>query len=223
MPLAAFAFDLDGTLLDSNTLHARAWQRSFRHFGLELPLERILPLIGMGSDKLVPALLGDQAGSRAEAIRARTPRELEELVPSAEVRPFPGVAELASALRARGLRIAIATSSKKADLELVARASHFDPAAFADELVLGDEVEATKPEPDLVGAAVARLRVPAAACAMVGDTPYDAEAATRAGVVAVGVLTGVHPEQALRRAGARWVFRDLRALTAGLDQLLREV
>jgi HAD superfamily hydrolase (TIGR01509 family) len=222
MPLRAFAFDLDGTLIDSNALHATAWQRSFGHFGIELPLERILPAIGMGSDKLVPALIGDRASSLADAIRARTARELAELAQSARVPVFPGADELAAALRARGIRIALATSSKKADLEQVTRASHFDPKAFADEIVLGDEVEASKPEPDLIVAAVERLRLPAAACAMVGDTPYDAAAAVRAGAVPIGVLTGVHPEQALRDAGARWVFRDLRALAAGLDQVLAE-
>jgi phosphoglycolate phosphatase-like HAD superfamily hydrolase len=128
-----------------------------------------------------------------------------------------------TALRLRGLRTAVATSGKRKDFENVVRESGLDIPALVDEVVTGDDVEGSKPEPDLVERARATLGVAPEALAFVGDTPHDGEAARRAGVRFIGVLTGVHSPAAFERVGAWRVYRDLRALHADLDVLLGTV
>lgn len=221
MSTLAVIFDVDGTLVDSNRLHAEAWARTFARHGHAITAEQVLPHIGKGGDKLVPSLLPHASPDEQQALRADVSGAFRALADERGIPRLPGVPAVFAALRERGVRTAVATSAKRQDFETVIRTSGFDPGDHVDALLTGDDVDASKPDPDLIAAAVARLRVAPARAAMVGDTPYDALAARRAGAVAVGLLTGAHDADALRAGGATHVFSDAAALTARIDEVLR--
>ena len=185
--------DVDGTLVDSNDAHARAFEEAFREARYEVPFERIRPLIGKGSDKLMPELIGrydEPVGKRKTAIfKARYLPRLQ---------PFRGVRELLSWLKRRGVKLAVASSAGKDELDALLEAA--GARELIDSRTDADDAEDSKPDPDIVQAALARLGAPAARCVMVGDTPYDAEAAARAGVPFIGVLCGGWPAARLQPA-----------------------
>ena len=220
--LAALIFDLDGTLVDTNELHTQSWVRAFTQHGYRIEADRIRPEMGKGGDQLVPAILGETADRRdGEALRATVSAQFLALVAERGVRLFDGVVELLAELKRRGLRTAIATSSAEAQLGAMLEAAGVDLREHVDVYVHKDDVEASKPEPDVVLAALAKLGLSAAECAMVGDTPYDAIAARRAGVVTLGVTCGgIFDEQRLIAGGARRVWRDPAELLAELDAVL---
>ncbi len=221
MALQALIFDLDGTLVDANGLHVRAWVEAFEAHGFRLPAARILPEIGKGSGQLVSALLGAEAEqARGEALRAAHDAAYLDLVEREGVQAFPDVHVLFEALGERGLRTAVATASNKESLEKVMEHAGLDLPALVDAVVTDDDVARSKPAPDTVIAAVEKLHVSPAACAMVGDTPYDALAGRRAGVVCLGLRTGVHSAAAFHRAGARASYADLAELRAHVDEAL---
>ena len=217
-PTGAVLFDIDGTLVDSNYLHVHAWMRAFADLGEDLrrPVDawRIHRGIGMGSSLLLEDLLGDDAdrlGDRAKDSHAHHYRELAGLQ-----RPFGGARDLVRAVAERGAATVLATSASPDSLtELLA-------VLDLDDVVTGvtsaKDVEAAKPEPDLIQAALRIADVPPERAVLVGDTGWDVEAAARAGVACVGVLTGGVSEAELREAGAAAVYRDVAALLADLDQ-----
>jgi phosphoglycolate phosphatase-like HAD superfamily hydrolase len=228
--LDALLFDLDGTLVDNNDAHVESWVRALARHGYRVPAERVTPEIGKGGDNLVPDLLGESAEARdGEALRKAVGEEYARIVRhERRVRLFDGALELLDAVRARGVRTALATSSAPEQL-----AATFESAGVGtpergplrdrfDALVTKGDVEASKPAPDVVLAAVQKLGLPPARCALVGDTPHDAESAGRAGVVTLGVLAGgLNDEGTLLRAGARRVWRDPAHLLTELDEALR--
>lgn len=221
MTLDALLLDLDGTLLDTNLLHARAWAAALERFDLRVPVERVAEEIGKGGELLVAALVGRRVEEeRGDALREAKEEIFVELIGAEPVPVLPGVAELFAAARDRGLATAIATASQRSQLEEMVERAGLDLLALADEVVTDDDVERPKPQPDVVTAAVAKLGLSPAQCAMVGDTPYDGTAARRAGVAAFGVETGGHRPEALRRAWMRAVYRDVGALAADLDAAL---
>lgn len=221
MTLDALLLDLDGTLLDTNLLHARAWAAALERFDLRVPVERVAEEIGKGGELLVPALVGRRVEEeKGDALREAAEEIFVALIAEEPVPVLPGVAELFAAARDRGLLTAIATASKRSQLEEMVERAGLDLFALADEVVTDDDVERPKPQPDVVSAAVAKLGLSPAQCAMVGDTPYDGTAARRAGVAAFGVETGGHRPEALRRAWMRAVYRDVGALAADLDAAL---
>lgn len=180
--------DVDGTLVDSNDAHARAWVFGLAEAGFEVPFERVRPLIGMGGDKLLPEVTGlpeehpraKRAGERrSEIFKAR-------FLPT--LRPFPRTRDLLLRMRGAGLRLAVASSAKPDELEALLR------IAGARDLIEGassaEEAESSKPDPDVVHAALERIRLDASEVVMVGDTPYDVEAASRAGVRAIAFRCG---------------------------------
>ncbi len=206
-------FDVDGTLVDSNRLHAQAWFDTFREAGLDggtvLDLQR---LIGMGSDKLVPTAVGIDGDSReAKRLSERRGEIFSELyLPT--IRPVPGAAALVERLRDLGFRLAVASSAKPDELEAllgIAGVPWLAPKATS-----ADEVDESKPDPDVVHAALRELGLPPDEVAMIGDTPYDVEAGGRAGVTVIGVRSGGWDETGLRGAAA--VYRDAADL---LDKL----
>ena len=220
--LTAAIFDLDGTLLDSNDVHVRAWQAALRAHGYNVAPDRIAREMGKGGDKLVPDLLGDEAERKdGEDLRAAHDREFAKRALRDRLAPLPGALELLAAMRAKGLALALATSSGSKGLEISERASGIPWRAHFDQIAQADDVAESKPAPDLVAAAVKKLGVTAAECAMFGDTPWDATAAKHAGVVLVGVTCGGNDEKALLRAGARLVRRDPAAVVETLDDVLR--
>ncbi|HUO86386.1 MAG TPA: HAD-IA family hydrolase [Thermoanaerobaculia bacterium] len=221
MTLSALLLDLDGTLLDTNLLHARAWAAALERYGHRVPVERVAEEIGKGGELLVPALVGRRVEEeQGSALREAKEEIFLDALAGEAVAVLPGAEEIFAAARRRGLATAVATAAKRSQLEPLLERAGLDLFALADEVVTDDDVDRPKPRPDVVDAAVAKLGLSAAQCAMVGDTPYDGIAARRAGVVCLGVETGGHPPSALRRAWMRGVYRDLAALVADLDAAL---
>jgi HAD superfamily hydrolase (TIGR01549 family) len=206
----AVLLDVDGTLIDANYHHALAWYRAFRQHGIVLPLWRIHRHVGMGGDQLIPALAGDDVDDDAISDARKT--VYQELI--GEVSPLEGARELIVDLKERGRTAFLASSAPQDEID------HYLDLLDARELVDGwttdDDVEATKPEPDLVRAALDRLVTNDAV--LVGDTPWDIEAARKAGVETVTVITGGYSEQELREAGAGAVFESLTELRRHLDE-----
>jgi HAD superfamily hydrolase (TIGR01509 family) len=216
MTFRALIFDIDGTLVDSNGAHVEAWHAAFAAHGYGVTRERIRVEIGKGGDKLVPSILGEEAEERdGESLRERHSDEFLAIAARTQLRAFPRAREIFETLKRRGIRTALATSSSREHLEALGRS-----AELGELLVNADDIEETKPAPDLVEAAVRKLGLEAEECAMVGDTPYDAEAACRAGVTCIGVTSGGNDAAVLRAAGAISVWRDVAEIEARLDEVL---
>ncbi|MFL5577046.1 MAG: HAD-IA family hydrolase [Gemmatimonadaceae bacterium] len=223
MALDALIFDLDGTLVDTNDAHVEAWARAFTRCGYKVFPDRIRPEVGKGGDNLVPAILGEEADRRdGEALRAAVKEEFVGIAAGRRFRVFDRVPELLDALRRRGLKRALATSSGEEQLEAIFRSAGTDLRPLFDVVVGKADVERSKPDPDVVLAALDALGLSPAQCAMVGDTPHDAQSAKRAGVVTLGVLAGgLSDERTLVASGARRVWRDPAHLLGDLDEALR--
>ena len=209
----AALLDVDGTLVDSNYQHALAWYRAFRRSGIVLPLWRIHRHVGMGGDQLVPALAGKEVDeTRGDEIRELRGAAYAELID--EVEPLEGSRELIADLKERGLTVVLASSSPQDELDRYLEL--LDARELADCWTTDDDVESTKPEPDLVRAALDKAETEDGV--MVGDTPWDIEAARKAGLETVCVITGGFSEQELRDAGAAAVFESVEDLRRRLDE-----
>jgi HAD superfamily hydrolase (TIGR01509 family) len=210
--VAAAILDVDGTLVDSNYQHVIAWYRAFRDHDVTPPMWRIHRHIGMGGDQLVAAVAG-QALEResGDSIREAEKRLYGELID--EVSAFEGARELLDELKRRGHDVVLASSAKQEEVE------HYvdllDARGLADSWTTSADVERTKPAPDLV--AVAMQRAGALSAVMVGDSTWDIEAAARAELKTLAVLTGGFSEAELLDAGAVAVFESLVDLRLGLD------
>jgi HAD superfamily hydrolase (TIGR01549 family) len=209
----AAILDIDGTLVDSNYQHAIAWYRALRQHGHVLPIWRIHRHIGMGGDQLVASLCGDDV----EEQQGDDIRDAEKALYMAlidEVEPLAGARELIVDLQRMGRRVVLASSAKPDEVE------HYldllDARGLADAWTTAGDVESTKPEPDLVHAALERAGTDSAV--MVGDSTWDCEAAQRGGVQTIAVLTGGFSEQELRHAGAVAVFHSIEELRRRLSQ-----
>jgi len=208
----AAILDIDGTLVDTNYHHSITWSRAFRQSGLTVPLWRIHRSIGMGGERLVPALVGEEADAEhGDDVRDAETTLYRELI--REVVPFPSARRLIQEVRGRGLAVVLASSAKEFEVE------HYldllDARDVADAWTSSVDVDATKPEPDLVS--VALEKVGADDGVMVGDSVYDCQAAARAGIESIGLLTGGFSAEELRGAGAEAVFDSIEALLEGLD------
>lgn len=209
----AVLFDIDGTLVDSNYLHVHAWVQAFHELGRPIDAWRVHRGIGMGSSLLLAELLGDDAerlGDQAKDAHSRHYAELAHLQ-----RPFDGARELVRAVAERGARTVLATSAGPDELEKLRAVLDLDDVLTG--ITSADDVEDAKPAPDLIHAALRIADVPASRAVMVGDTGYDVEAAARAGVPCVGLLTGGVGHAELMAAGAVAVFDDPRHLLRDLD------
>jgi HAD superfamily hydrolase (TIGR01509 family) len=212
MPPAAI-LDVDGTLVDTNYQHAIAWYRAFRRHGEVLPIWRIHRHIGMGGDQLVRALCGDAVEDRkGDEIRDAEKDLYAELID--EVEPLHGATELIRELEQRGHAVVLASSAKADEVERYV--DLLDARELADGWTTAADVDATKPEPDLVE--VARRMVGGVAAVMIGDSTWDCEAGKRAGVETIAVLTGGFSEQELLDAGATAVYESIDELRRSLDE-----
>lgn len=221
MALDAIIFDIDGTLVDTNRLHARAWSRALDRFGYGLDEDRVILEIGKSGSRLVPALLGERVErEKGDVLRDAHDEIYLELVDTEPVKTFPGATLVFEKARELGLRIAAATGSARESVEKVMDRAGLDLFNLADAVVTDDDVEDGKPAPDPVQSAVMQLGVSPAQCVFVGDTPYDVISSRRAGVLCLGVLTGVHPAEKMYSAGARAVYGDVRELAENLDEAL---
>jgi HAD superfamily hydrolase (TIGR01549 family) len=206
--------DVDGTLVDTNYHHAIAWYRAFRRHFIKVPIWRVHRHIGMGGDQLVAAVAGDEVEARVgDGIREAESDLYRELI--GEVQTMEGSRELIEDLREAGNAVVLASSAKEWEVE------HYIELLGAAEIVdawtTSADVESTKPEPDLIRAALDKVDADGEAM-LIGDTVWDVEAAKRAGVETYAVLTGGFSEQELRDAGAREVFTSVEELRQGLRE-----
>lgn len=213
--MAVAILDIDGTLVDTNYQHALAWFRAFRSQGIVLPLWRIHRHIGMGGDQLVGALTDERTeGELGERIRDEEKQRYLELI--GEVEPMDGSRELIEDLKRRGHRVVLASSAKEDEVDHYL--DQLDARKLVDGWTTSGDVEATKPQPDLVHAALDCVGGSAADAVMVGDTPWDVHAARGAGVATLGVLTGGFAIEELRESGAADVFESVEDLRQALDR-----
>ena len=212
MTKPAAILDIDGTLVDSNYFHAVAWYRAMRSHDHTLPMWRIHRAIGMGGDQMIAALLGDEVEEReGDSIRDVEKERYFELID--EVQPLQGARELIEDLKRTDHRVVLASSAKPEEVD------HYldllDARELADAWTTSGDVERTKPAPDLVNSALDKIG--GGPAVMVGDSVYDCEAAKRAGIESIAVLTGGFSEEELREAGASAVFGSIDELRVNLD------
>lgn len=203
----AVIFDVDGTLIDSVDLHAQAWQDAFREFGHEIAFDAIRGQIGKGGDQLLPVFLSQaEIDAQGKALESRRSEIVKQRYLS-QVKPFPKVRDLLQRIQADGMRIALASSAKADELEVYKKAAHIEDLLQAE--TSSDDAEASKPNPDIFEAALQQLGgLRADQAIVVGDTPYDAEAAGKAGLRTIGLLCGGWPDDALKQAGCIATYRD---------------
>lgn len=209
----AVIFDVDGTLVDSNYQHALAWYRAFRSVQITLPIWRIHRHVGMGGDRIISALAGDDVEQRyGDDLRSRHGSEFARMID--EVAPLDGARDLLNSLRSSGIEVTIASSGER---EMVDRfLDLIDAGDAVGAIVSTQDVGQSKPAPDLVETAVARAQ--ARSPVMIGDAVWDARSAIDAGVPFVAVLSGGFSTQELVESGASAVYRSPRDILEHLGE-----
>jgi HAD superfamily hydrolase (TIGR01549 family) len=204
--LRAVIFDVDGTIVDSVDLHAEAWRVAFEKFGKAFPFQRVRRQIGKGSDQLLPVFLSKQELESFGEDLDRYRGELfkKEYLP--RVQGFARVRDLFQRLKNDGKKIVLASSAKADELEVYKKIARIDDLIESE--TSSDDADRSKPHPDIFQAAVARLDVAPENAIVIGDTPYDAQAASKAKLKTVGLLCGGWTEEELRRAGCIAIYRD---------------
>jgi HAD superfamily hydrolase (TIGR01549 family) len=202
----AVLLDIDGTLLDTNHLHAKAWQRALAHFGFFVDYNAILHQIGKGGDQLIPVFVPAADRPRIQEPLDRWRRETFKRDYFPYVKPFPKVRELVERIYEEGLRIAIASSANDEELDFYLEIAQIED--IVEETRSSGDVQKSKPSPDIFAAALDRLGVPGEQAITLGDTPYDAEASGRLGVVSIGLTCGGWSEAKLIEAGCVEVYKD---------------
>lgn len=225
MALNAIIFDFDGTLLDTNPLHIKAWRRAFEKFGFPVAPDRIASEIAREASQMIAAILGQsEADAVGEEIRKSVSEFVAEVVEEQKpLRVMKGARELFAELQKRNIKIAIATTAGEKDLDALIEGSGFDVRELADVVTTKEDAENGKPAPDILWAACEKLGVNPAQCALVGDSKWDSLSAREAGVVAIGILEGsVLDAETLSRAGMRIVFPTIAELLKNLNETLEK-
>ncbi len=217
--IEAFIFDVDGTLIDSNDFHAEAWQKAFEKYGKKISFNEIRPQIGKGADTLLPEFLTEQEieefGDEIADLRGEIFKR--EYMP--RVKPFPKVRELFRRIKADGKKVALASSSNEDEVEEYKKIADIED--LVEKSTSADDAEESKPEPDIIKAALKLLGDPAPETVLViGDTPYDAEAATKAELKIVGVLCGGFPETNLRENGCLEIYENPADLLENYEKIV---
>lgn len=215
--IKAVIFDIDGTLVDSVDLHAQAWKEAFKQFGKDIPYQQVRHQIGKGGDQLMPIFFSreelEEFGEEMEEYRSKIYKR--DYLP--RVRAFPKVRELFLRVKEDGKRIALASSAKEAELAAYKKIANI--ADLVEEETSADDAERSKPHPDIFRAALNQLGdVEPSEALVVGDTPYDAEAAGKLRLRTVGVRAGGFPEEELLAAGAIAIYDDPADLLARYDE-----
>lgn len=190
--------DIDGTLVDSNEAHVLAWVEVLRAHGFAVTDKEIWPLVGMGGDNLLPRVTGIETDSDQGKKISKERSELfkEKFLPG--LRPFPQVRDLLSRMRDRGLRLVAASSSKRDEVAKLLEIA--EVADLMEETTSASDTERSKPDPDLVHSALDRIDLPPDQVLMVGDTPYDIQAASPAGVKVIAFRSGGFKDEDLKGA-----------------------
>ncbi|MBB3997431.1 HAD family hydrolase [Aureimonas pseudogalii] len=218
MTIKAILFDVDGTLVDSNDLHARAWMDAFAEFGIVVAHAAVRDQIGKGGDNLMPALLEetivDEHGEAISKARSRIYRDRY----ADQVQPFAEVAALFRRARQDGWAIVIATSGESHEVE-----PHLETLGvrdLVDEVTTASDAERSKPHPDIFAAALKKVGAEAADAVVVGDSPYDIEAAAKLGLRTIAVRSGGFGDDVLTAAGAVAIYDDPADLLASYEDSL---
>ncbi|HET7309709.1 MAG TPA: HAD family hydrolase [Mycobacteriales bacterium] len=206
---AGILFDVDGTLVDTNYLHVVAWSRALRANGHHVPMRKLHETVGQGADRFVETVLGHSSDAVSDAHTDFYGPFLHELT------PFDGAAELLRVTKKAGLVVVLATSASAKEAQHLRDA--LDADDVIDEVTSKDDVEESKPDPDIVQTALDKAGLDAEQALFVGDTVWDVEAARRAGLDCVAVLSGGIPAHDLRDAGAVAIYRDVRHLLDEFD------
>lgn len=198
--------DLDGTLLDSNHFHAEAWRRTFENFGFQVSFEEMVKQIGKGGDKVISTVVPEDRVKDLEDDLTNFRKDLFHREYMDRIVPFSDAKNLLERMRQGGLRISVASSTNKEDLHAFLMLLRIH--ALVEEHTTADDAEQTKPAPDIFQAALKKLAIAAEDALALGDTPWDVEAAGKAGIKTVALTCGGWTEQELKDAGAIAVFRD---------------
>jgi HAD superfamily hydrolase (TIGR01509 family) len=211
----AAIFDVDGTLLDSVDLHAVAWHEAFVKFGHDVSFAEARSQIGKGGDKLVPSFLSpEEQDDHGEALmKWRGERFTDKYLKL--VRPFSAVPELIKKVRQAGLRVAVASSAKRGELERFLQIASI--ADLVDEITSAEDVDESKPAPDVFETVLKKMKIHGKDAVVIGDSPYDAEAAGKANIQTIGVLCGGFSESSLRQAGCIDIYPGPAALYCCFD------
>lgn len=214
--ISAAIFDLDGTLVDSNDLHTEAWQETFRHFGKEIPYEDLRHQIGKGGDQYLPMFLSEQElreiGAEVDEFRG----DLFKKKYLERVRVFPKVRELLQRLHDVGKRIALASSGNEDEVAHYVKLAQI--GALVEAQTTKSDVRASKPSPDVFNSALNLLHLPAQEAIVIGDTPYDVQAAKKIELRTIGLLCGGFSEDELRASGAVAIYRDPEDLLESINR-----
>ena len=215
--LKAIIFDVDGTLVDSVDIHAQAWVDAFKEFGRDIEFDAVRGQIGKGGDQLMPVFLSkEELADKGEELNERRGEILKERYLS-KIKPFADVRALFERIKADGTRIVLASSAKADELETYKKIANIEGLIVAE--TSSDDAERSKPEPDIFEAAMAKLGdVASDEVIVIGDTPYDAEAAAKAGLRTIGVLCGGFSEDSLRKAGCIAIYEGPTDLLAQYDR-----
>ncbi len=209
----AVIFDVDGTLVDSNDAQARSWVDALKEFGYSVPYEKVRPLIGMGGDKVLPETIGVQKDSEKGKQISKRRSEIfkEKYLPN--VKPFPDAQKLLDRMRKQGLKLAIATSAQPDDLRPLLQI--VGAADLIEDKTTARDVKNSKPDPDVMQVALKRVGYPPNEVVMIGDTPYDIEAARKVGVETIAFRCGGWSDSDLARAIA--IYNEPADLLAHYD------
>ena len=217
--MRAVIFDIDGTLIDSVDMHARAWQEAFAHFGKKVAFDDVRSQIGKGGDQLIPVFLNKEEQQRFGESLEKFRGELWKKQYMHQVKPFPRVRELVERVKSEGLQVALASSAKSDEVEYYKKVAHIGD--LVEEQTSADDAKRSKPHPDIFQAALARLSdVAATEAVTIGDSPYDAIAAGKLKIISIGVLSGGFPENDLWDAGYSEIYKDCADLLRKYDQSL---
>jgi HAD superfamily hydrolase (TIGR01509 family) len=196
--LKGVIFDVDGTLLDSNDAHAISWVEAFAEAGYDVPFDVVRPLIGMGADKLLPKTIGISHNSDEGRKLVARHSEIFEERHLPRLRPFKGARDLVECIRSDDLKALVATSARNEQLTELLKAAHVDD--LMEERATASDAKRSKPDPDIVQAAIEESGISPKHLVMIGDTPYDIEAAAKAGVRTIAFRCGGWTDDKLKGA-----------------------
>ena len=209
----AVIFDVDGTLVNSNDAQAKSWVEALKEFGYSVPYEKVRPLIGMGGDKVLPETIGVQKDSEKGKQISKRRSEIfkEKYLPT--IQAFPGAQELLNRMREQGLKLAIASSAQPDELRSLLQI--VGAADLIEDKTSSEDAKSSKPDPDVMQVTLKKVGYPPNEVVMIGDTPYDIEAASKVGVATIAFRCGGWNDSDL--AGAIAIYNDPADLLAHYD------
>lgn len=215
--IKGFLLDIDGTLLDSNLAHAKAWEHALKHFGYDVIHGEVLTLIGMGGDRVLPALVPELDSEKGKGKEISTYRKnylLKEVVPM--LKPTKGARELINELKKRKMKLVVATSASGSEFKELLKKANVDD--LLDKFTTSSDVNQSKPAPDIITVALKKIELLPVEVLMLGDTPYDIAAATKNGIKTIALRSGGFSDEQLK--GAIAIFDNPKDLLNNLENIL---